>query len=85
MTLQRDLELAHATCPCCDPPWGATRCRTCGTSQRHVVDQCEWRGHAAIVRLAQAARLEALEQIKPHIDRDPAISAEVRKTLQWAG
>ena len=84
MTLEAELTIAHATCPCVEKPWAVTRCRNCGTAREHAVDLCEWRGHAAIKKVVQATRLQALEQIKLHVDRDPAIAAEVRKILQWA-
>jgi len=82
MSLQREVELAHATCPCWDPQWGSRKCRNCESQGKHFVDDCEWRGHAAIDRVVGATRLDALERIKAFVDRDGTISAEVRKTLQ---
>ncbi len=84
MSLQREIELAHATCPCWDPQWGSRKCRNCESQGKHFVDDCEWRGHAAIARVVNATRLDDLERIKSFVDRDGAISAEVRKTLQSA-
>lgn len=84
MSLQSELTLAHATCPCIEEPWAKTKCRNCAAQRGHSLDDCEWRGHAAIRRLVQIARLNSLEEIKTIVDRDVAISAEVRKVLQGA-
>jgi hypothetical protein len=84
MTVQRELEIAHATCPCWDPQWGSRKCRNCESQQKHIIDDCEWRGHAAIDRVVGATRLDDLERIKGFVDRDSTISGEVRKTLQGA-
>jgi len=84
MSLKRELELAHATCPCGDPQWGGRKCRNCESQGKHFIDDCEWRGHAAIDRVVNATRLDDLERIKGFVDKDGAISAEVRKTLQSA-
>jgi len=51
-------------------------------SREHHLDHCEWGGHAAIKRVVQMTRFDALEGIKRYVDRDPAISSEVRKELQ---
>ena len=85
MSLEEDVAMAHATCPCWLTPWGATRCRNCSMSREHHLDQCEWRGHAAINRVVQMTSFDALERIKRFVDRDPAISSEVRKELQRGG
>src|SRR5262245_66388730 len=82
MSLQRETELAHATCPCWDPQSGCRKCRNCESQGKHFIDDCEWRGHAAIARVVSATRLDDLERIKSFVDRDGAISAEVRKMLQ---
>jgi len=84
MSLESELLVAHSTCPCLEKPWAGTKCRNCAAERSHSVDDCEWRGHAAIARVAQIARLESLEQIKSIVDRDSAISLEVRKVLQGA-
>jgi len=84
MSFEQDLTIAHENCPCWLPPWAATKCRNCAAQQKHFVDDCEWRGHAAINRVVQMTRLDALERIKAQVDRDPALSAEVRKILQGA-
>ena len=84
MSLQREIEIAHATCPCWDPQWGARKCRNCESQGKHIIDDCEWRGHAAIDRIVGATRLDDLERIKAFVDRDATISGEVRKTLQGA-
>ncbi len=84
MSFEKDVEIAHGTCPCWLPPWAATKCRNCAVQQQHHIDNCEWRGHAAILRLLQMSRLDALEAIKGFVDQNPAISVEVRKVLQGA-
>jgi len=84
MTVQREIEIAHATCPCWDPVWGSRKCRNCESQAKHIIDDCEWRGHAAIDRVVGATRLDDLERIKAFVDRDATISGEVRKTLQGA-
>jgi len=84
MSLQREIEIAHATCPCWDPQWGARKCRNCESQGKHIIDDCEWRGHAAIDRVVAATRLDDLERIKGFVDRDATISGEVRKMLQSA-
>ena len=84
MSLESEIGVAHADCPCTLPPWSVTKCRNCASSGRHVVETCEWRGHAAIARVVQLTRLDALERIKGLVDRDAAISVEVRKILQGA-
>ncbi|MFQ5890681.1 MAG: hypothetical protein ACE5JR_11595 [Gemmatimonadota bacterium] len=85
MSLEEDVATAHEACPCWLAPWGATQCRNCSVSREHHVDHCEWRGHAAIERVVQMTRFDALERIKRYVDRDPAISGEVRKELQRGG
>lgn len=82
MSLEQDLDVAHGTCPCWEAPWGTTKCRNCAASGKHYIDDCEWRGHASIRRVVEMTRFDALEQIKTHVDKDPAISGEVRKILQ---
>ena len=82
MTLLREIEIAHATCPCWDPQWSARKCRNCASQGKHLIEDCEWRGHAAIDRVVGATRLDDLERIKAFVDRDATISGEVRKTLQ---
>jgi len=82
MSLEKEMAIAHQTCPCWETPWAATKCRNCATQGKHYVDDCEWRGHAAFERVVVATRLDDLEKIKAFVDRDHAISAEVRKTLQ---
>ncbi len=82
MSLEKDLEVAHGTCPCYEAPWGVTKCRNCAGSDKHYIDECEWRGHAAITRVVEMTRFDSLELIKAHVDKDPAISSEVRKILQ---
>ena len=67
-----------------ESPWGTTKCRNCAASGKHYIDECEWRGHAAIRRVVEMTRFDALELIKTHVDKDPAISGEVRKILQRA-
>ena len=84
MTLEKDLEIADKTCPCWLAPWASTKCRNCAAQQAHHVDDCEWRGHAAIRRVIQMTRFDALESIKGVVDQNPAMSAEVRKILQGA-
>ncbi len=84
MSLQREIEIAHATCPCWDPQWGSRKCRNGESQAKHIIDDCEWRGHAAIDRIVGATRLDDLERIKAFVDRDATISGEVRKTLQGA-
>lgn len=85
MSLEEDVAIAHATCPCWFAPWGATKCRNCSVSRNHQIDHCEWRGHAAIERVVQITRFDALRRIQRYVDRDPAISSEVRKELQTGG
>lgn len=82
MSLDQDLEVAHGTCPCCETPWSTTKCRNCAVNGKHHIDDCEWRGHAAIRRVVEMTRFDALELIKTQVDKDPAISGEVRKILQ---
>ena len=82
MSLEQDLDVAHGTCPCWETPWGTTKCRNCAANGKHYIDDCEWRGHASIRRVVEMTRFDALERIKTHIDKDPAISGEVRKILQ---
>jgi hypothetical protein len=84
MSLDREVEQAHACCPCVEKPWAATKCRNCATTRVHTPELCEWRGHAAVDRVVQATRADDLERTKPWVDKDPAIAAEVRKILQWA-
>ena len=85
MSLEEDVATAHATCPCWLAPWGATKCRNCSVSREHYLDHCERRGHVAIKRVVQMTWFGALERIKRYVDRDPAISSEVRKELQRGG
>ena len=85
MSLEEDVAIAHATCPCWLAPWGATKCRNCSVSRNHQIDHCEWRGHAAIERVVQMTKFDALRRIQRYVDRDPAISSEVRKELQSGG
>ena len=85
MSLEEDVAIAHATCPCWLAPWGDTKCRNCNMSSKHHPDHCEWRGHAAIERVVQQTRFDALRRILRYVDRDPAISSEVKKELQTGG
>jgi len=85
MSLEEDVAVAHANCPCWLEPWGVTKCRNCSVNRQHNLDQCEWRGHAAIDRVVQTTRFDALRRINQYVDRDPAISSEVRKELQTGG
>ena len=82
MSLDKEMAIAHQTCPCWESPWGDKKCRNCASQGKHFVDDCEWRGHAAIDRVVSATRLDVLERIKSFVDRDHAISTEVRKILQ---
>ncbi len=84
MSLQSEIDTAHGTCPCWEPAWAAVKCRNCADHQKHYVDDCEWRGHAAIARVVSLARLDTWERIKPVVDRDPALSAEVKTVVQSA-
>jgi hypothetical protein len=84
MSLEEDVTLADSRCPCWEAPWSSTKCRNCAAQQKHHVDDCEWRGHAAIRRVVQMTRVDALEHIKGSVDKDPAISSEVRRILQGA-
>ena len=81
MSLEEDVVIARATCPCWLAPWGATKCRNCSMSREHHLDHCEWRGHAAIKRVVQMTRFDALRRINRYVDRDPAISREVRNDV----
>ena len=85
MTLENDVEIAHLNCPCIIAPWAVTKCRNCAAGHQHHLDDCEWPGHTAIQRVVQMTRLDAFERIKEYTDKEPAISAEVRKALQRAG
>ncbi len=85
MSLEEDVAIAHATGPCWLDPWGATKCRNCSMGREHHLDHCEWRGHAAIERVVQMTTFDALRRILRYVDRDPAISSEVRKELQTGG
>ena len=53
MSLEKELAIAHETCPCWEPPWGDAKCRNCASQGKHYVDDCEWRGHAAIGRIVE--------------------------------
>ena len=84
MSLEKEIALAHGACPCVEKPWAAVNCRNCATTSAHSVELCEWRGHAAINRVVEITRFDAMERIKVFVDKDPAMSVEVRKVLQSA-
>jgi hypothetical protein len=84
MSLESEIETADGSCPCWEPAWAAVQCRNCAAHRKHYVDDCEWRGHAAIRRLVTQTRLDTWERIKPVVDRDPALSAQVKTVVQGA-
>ena len=85
MSLEEDVAVAHANCPCWLEPWGATKCRNCSVSRKHHLDQCEWRGHVAIERVVQTTKFDALRRINRYVDRDPRSPVRLGRSFKRGG